>query len=372
MKRLSIIFALILTMATGSASSAMAAQKFSIGFQPYDTISYQVIVNAELGLWKKYVPAGVELEFVPALQGTIVANNMLAGKAVAGYMSVMPATILCSKDKQAEIKMVASLGMSEGTRCSLILVRKDAPELNSPEEVARWLDGKTIAAPKGSASDQYLRRFFEAYNVKPKEYLNQSIEVIATNFRIGKLDAASAWEPTVSRIATDVGDGSVRIVADGRACDNPDLGILVMRKDFMDKNPEVAKGYLRSELEAQRFMMDPANQEAVINMVAKYAAGISKRVLWYSVYGHVPSSSSNKLREWKSFYFGDRELKNIAVVAPFLFQEKVISVPKLQEWVVDDSMAREVFKEAGYTPVLPEAALGNLMGGMPDECPFKE
>ena len=53
------------------------------------------------------------------------------------------------------------------------MVRKDAPEFKSNEEVARWLDGKIIAAPKGSASDQYLRRFFEKYNVKPGEYLNQ-------------------------------------------------------------------------------------------------------------------------------------------------------------------------------------------------------
>ncbi|MFQ8735230.1 MAG: hypothetical protein ACLSAH_03555 [Bilophila wadsworthia] len=65
---------------------------------------------------------------------------MLANKAQVGYMSVMPATILCSKPKQAEIKMVATLGMSKGTRCSLVVVRKDAPEFKSNEEVARWLD----------------------------------------------------------------------------------------------------------------------------------------------------------------------------------------------------------------------------------------
>ena len=372
MKRFSMLVCFMALFVLAGFSFAQAAQKFTIGFQPYDTISYQVIVNAELGLWKKYMPEGVELEFVPALQGTIVANNMLAGKAVAGYMSVMPATILCSKDQQAEIKMVASLGMSEGTRCSLVLVRKDAPEFKSNEEVAAWLNGKVIAAPKGSASDQYLRRFFERYNVKPKEYLNQSIEVIATNFRIGKLDAASAWEPTVSRIASDVGDGSVRIVADGSACDNPDLGILTMRADFIKNHPEAARGYLRSELEAQRFLVDPANQEKVIDMVAKYATGIPKKVLWYSIYGKVPATRENPVREWKSFYFNKKELDNIASVAPFLFQEKVIAVGTLKDWVVDDSLAREVFKEAGYTPVDDEATLGYINGAMAADCPFKD
>ena len=361
--------ALILLLAF--AVPAQAA-KFTIGFQPYDTISYQVIINAELGLWKKYVPAGTEFEFLPALQGTIVANNMLAGKAVVGHMSVMPATILCSKYEQAEIKMVATSGMSEGTRCSLVLVRKDAPAMSTPEEVAKWLNGKVIAAPKGSASDQYLRRFFNKYNVKPKEYLNQSIEVIATNFRIGKLDAASMWEPTLSRVATDVGEGIARIVADGRACNNPDLGIVTMRADFMRDHPEVAKGYMRSELESQRFLMDPANQEKAIEMIAKYATGIPKKVLWYSIYGHVPSNSKEMKREWKSFYFNKRELDNIALSAPFLFSEKVIGIEKLRDGTIDDSLARAVFKEAGYTPVEPDATLGYIIGRPASDCPFKD
>ncbi|MDR2443589.1 MAG: NrtA/SsuA/CpmA family ABC transporter substrate-binding protein [Deltaproteobacteria bacterium] len=365
-------FLLILTLLAMTWSVPALAEKFTIGFQPYDTISYQVIVNAELGLWKKYMPEGTELEFSPALQGTIVANNMLANKAVAGYMSIMPATILASKSDQAEIKIVASLGMSEGTRCSLVLVRHDAPQFKNVEELARWLDGKTIAAPKGSASDQYLRRFFEKYNVKPKEYLNQSIEVIATNFRTGKLDAASAWEPTVSRIADNVGEGYVRIAADGSAADNYDLGILVMRNDFIQNHPEAAKGYLRSELEAQRFLLDPKNQEAVVEMVSKYATGIDKNVLWYSIYGQVPLDRKNPVREWKSFYFNALESKNISEVAPFLYQEKVIAVPNLKDWVVDDSLAREVFSEAGYTPVDDEATLGYIYGKQASESPFKK
>ena len=146
-----------LALSLGLLASPAAAEKFVVGFQPYDTISYQAIVNAELGLWKKYTPAGTEIEFQPALQGTVVANNMLANKAQVGYMSVMPATILCSKPKQAEIKMVATLGMSKGTRCSLVVVRKDAPEFKSNEEVARWLDGKIIAARPTSTSAVSLK-----------------------------------------------------------------------------------------------------------------------------------------------------------------------------------------------------------------------
>jgi NitT/TauT family transport system substrate-binding protein len=369
MKRLKLLVCATILFVVAGVAGAQAAQKFTIGFQPYDTISYQAIVNMEKGLWKQYVPKGVEIVFEPALRGTIIANNMLADKAVAGYMSVMPATILASKVKEAEFKMVASLGMSEGTRCSVVMVRKDAPEFKSTEELARWMDGKIIAAPKGSASDQFMLAFFAKWNVKPKEYLNQSIEVIPAQFRAGNLDAAALWEPTMSRIADDVGEGLVRLVADGRTADNPDLGILIMRRDFIEKHPEVAKGYLRSELEAQRFLVDPKNQEEVIKMVAKHAKDIPLSVLWYSIYGHVPSNSENRVREWKNFYFGDRELANIKAVAPFLHSEKRIDIAELPDWVVDDSIAREVFKEAGHAPVLPDAALGNIIGGLPADVP---
>ncbi len=74
-----------------------AQEKFIVGYQPYDTISYQVSVNQELGLWKKYFPKNVEIEFQPALQGSIIVNNMLAGKQQVGYMSIMPATMAMTK-----------------------------------------------------------------------------------------------------------------------------------------------------------------------------------------------------------------------------------------------------------------------------------
>ena len=41
-----------LALSLGLLASPAAAEKFVVGFQPYDTISYQAIVNAELGLCK--------------------------------------------------------------------------------------------------------------------------------------------------------------------------------------------------------------------------------------------------------------------------------------------------------------------------------
>ena len=94
-------------------------------------------------------------------------------------------------------------------------------------------------------------------------------------------------------------------------------------------------------------------------------------MLWYSIYGLVPSDSSDPVREWKNFYFGDRENANIVEVAPFLFKSKIISMEKLPDGTVDDTLAREVFKEAGYAPASPDAALGVIKGAKAADCPFK-
>lgn len=97
----------------GLLASPAQAEKFVVGFQPYDTISYQAIINAELGLWKKYTPEGTEIEFHPAVQGTVVASNMLADRAQIGYMSIMPAAVLCVRAK-GKVKMVSTTDMSKG------------------------------------------------------------------------------------------------------------------------------------------------------------------------------------------------------------------------------------------------------------------
>jgi ABC-type nitrate/sulfonate/bicarbonate transport systems, periplasmic components len=353
-------------------SGLARAETFTVGYIPYDTISYNVIVNNELGLWKKYLPQGTELQFEAFITGPTLANTMLAGRTHIGYISMMPAVILCSKPDMARIKMAATLGISEGTRSSVLLVRKDAPEFKDYEDLARWLDGKVIASPRGSGSDQFLRRFFAKYNVNPKEYLNQNIEAIATNFRGNKLDAAACWEPTLSRIAADVGEGYARIVADGRSCDNPDVGVLMMRADFMEQHPEVAKGYLKAELEAQRYILNPENQASVIEMVSKYATGIPKRILWYSIFGKVPVKHPDPIREWKNYYFTERERDYVNIVTPFLLEEKVINTATLPEGTIDDALARQVFKESGYTPFSDKAVLGVINGRLASECPFND
>ncbi len=353
----------------GTIVTANAAEqvKIVVGWQPYDTISYQVAIIQELKLWKKYMPEGVEIEFEPALQGAIISNNLIAGKQQIGYMSILPGIMAATKPEQANIRLVASTGYDDGQRCSIIMARKDAPQFASPEEAIQWLNGKTLASPKGSCADQFVRLLMAKKGIKPKEYLNQSLEVIATNFRVNKLDAAALWEPTVSRIGTIVGEGYARIVATGKVINNTDSGTLVMRGDFMDKYPQLAEDYLKAELEAQTYMLDPKNWSNVIEMLSKYATGIPKRILWYSLYGKIPADvGGTEVRAWRTFIWTDELRENIESIYDFLAKEKVIKFAKPLPGTIDDTLAQKVLSEAKL-----KAPLGKIIGQPPDEDPFK-
>lgn len=320
----------------------------TVGYQPYDTISYSAVVIRGLELWKKHLPPGSTVSFEAALQGSIIVNAMLADKQQIGYLGDMPAVVSTTKTKQADVKLVASTGLSAGQRCNVIMVRADAPQFKSPEEAVKWLDGKVLATPRGSCADRFLRQLIELSGIKPKEVLNQSIEVIATNFRAKRLDAAALWEPSVSRIGDFVGEGIAREVITGHMYNMPDGGFIAMRADFTEKQPAIAKAWLETELEAQLYILDLKNWESVADMVRAQTEGITTRMAWYSLFGAVPTArGGSPLRDEKPFTFDARERAHLDTIYAFLHKVNVIDVDKPPAGAIDDSIAVAVAKEKG-------------------------
>src|SRR5437879_1310721 len=162
--------------------------KLVVGYQPYYTQSWSGVVIRGKKFYEKYLPRGSDVEFQIGLQGAIIVNNMLAGKQHIGYMGDMPSIVSTTKQEVADVRLVANLGLAFD-QCNIFLARNDAPRFQDAAQALRWLDGKTVAVPKGSCTDRYAQATFKKLGVNPREYLNQNIEVITSNFRAGKLDA---------------------------------------------------------------------------------------------------------------------------------------------------------------------------------------
>ena len=328
------------------AQGALAGETIVVGYQAYSTEYYsaQVIKNKEL--WKKYLPEGTEVVFENALQGSVIVNALVAGKQHIGYLGDMPSVIATTKTEIAPIKLVANTAFSAGQYCNLLMVRSDAPKFANYEEAVQWLNGKAVATPKGSCAERFLRIVMQKTGVKPAQILNQSLEVIATNFRVGKIDAAVLWEPTASRIGELVGEGVARIVSTGYNFDAYDAGFIAMRSDFVEQHPDLAKGWLKAELEAQLFIMDPANWNEMADIVSQNATGITPKIAWFAEFGGIPAVCGGAPeRDTKPFIFTDAVKKLLDETYVFLHENKIINISKAPEGAIDDSMARQVAAE---------------------------
>src|SRR4029453_16656423 len=100
--------------------------KLVIGHPSHYTAIWTVHVLHGKELWKKYLPAGSSVEYQIGLQGSIIVNNMLAGKQHIGYLGDIPALVSTTKEHVADVRIVATVGLGYD-QCNVLLVSNDAP-----------------------------------------------------------------------------------------------------------------------------------------------------------------------------------------------------------------------------------------------------
>ena len=320
--------------------------KLVIGYQPFYTESWSGVVMRGKKFYEKYLPKGSTVEFSVGLQGAVIVNAMLAGKQHIGYVGDMPAIVSTTKQDVADIRIVSTLGLGTD-QCNIMLARPDAPAFKEPKEALKWLDGKRVAVPAGSCADRFGQAALKKAGVKPATYLNQTIEVITSGFRAGKIEAAVVWEPTASRL---VQEGTAKRIASGHSVGEMDGGFLTMRADLIKQRPDIAKAWLNAELDAQLYLADPKNAMDVAAMAAQQATGFTEKMLWASMYGKNPEAAGGApVRLTLPFILNADAMTLINNAATFLFSIKSINVEKLRPEAVMPDLAAAVLKERGLT-----------------------
>ena len=353
--------ALAAMMVTQSASARVDfgkegdAVNLVIGYQPYYTESWSGVVNNGKSFWKNYLPEGSTAKFEIGLQGSVIVNAMTGEKQHVGYMGDMPAiasTFRNIKERGGtDIRIVAVLGTSK-QQCNVFLVRNDAPEFANGRAAVEWMDGKVTSAPHGACTDRFARLAFQQAGIEPKRYLNQNIEVITTNFRAGKLDAAAIWEPTASKI---VMGGIARRAASGEDFDALDGGFMVMLNDLIEQRPDVHRGWLEAELDAQLFMLDPANADDVASMAEAQTEQIDKAVLKHSLFGGWPAEQGGgEVKVQLDFIVTERVQGLLDDATAFLYSlpKKPAAAATIREGGVVDGVARDLLESRGLSSPL--------------------
>lgn len=346
--------ALVAPAALAEVNFGKPGEKVSlvVGYQPYYTESWSGVVNNGKGFWKKYLPEGSVVEFQVGLQGSVIVNAMTGEKQHIGYMGDMPSiasTFRNIKERGGtDIRIVGVAGTSK-QQCNIFLVRNDAPKFESGVDAVKWMDGKITSAPHGACTDRFARIAFEKAGIKPSRYLNQNIEVITTNFRAGKLDAAAIWEPTATKIEKA---GLARRAASGEDFDTLDGALIVMLNDLIKQRPDVVEAWMEGELDSQLFLADMNNAAEVSKMAEAQTEQIDRKVLWGAMYGSDSAPGSVKLE--LDFIVNDRVNGLLSDATAFLYSlpKRPAAAEKIRDGGVDDSIARKVLEKRGLTSPL--------------------
>lgn len=322
-----------------------------IGYQPYYTESWTGVVNNGKAFWKNHLPAGSTAEFQVGLQGSVIVNAMAGEKQHIGYMGDMPAIASTFKYLPerggTDIRIVAALGTSK-QQCNIFLVKNDAPQFANGMDAVKWMDGKITSAPHGACTDRFAQLAFEKAGIKPAKYLNQNIEVITTNFRAGKLDAAAIWEPTATKMVLA---GIARRAASGEDFDAQDGAFMVMLNDLISQRPDAVMGWLEAELDAQEFVADPANADAIAAMAEAQTEQIDQSVLKASLYDS-PMAGTTKLQ--LDFVISDDAKSLLRDATAFLYslKKKPAAAAQIRPEGVMGQFAERVLEKRGLsTPV---------------------
>src|SRR6185503_1994093 len=300
-----------------------------IGYQPYYTQAWSTVIQKEMKPWEKYLPKGSTVTWEIGLQGAIVGNAMLADKNDIGYMGDMPTIVAISKQNVRELRMVAVLGLAND-QCSVFLSRNEARDFKSPEEAVKWWSGQAM-----------MRK----YNIKPEQYLSQTIEVQTSNFKAGRLDGSIMWEPTASKI---IMEGIAKRIGDTKVIGKLDGGFRAMQHELIKQRPDVVKGWLEAELDANLFWAKPENYMKVVEMAHKNTQGFSKEVLWMSMAGKYPAvMGGGDVRNIMYYGINDDVRNMMREQVAFLHEIKVLPMAELPKELVDSSWTDEILKRRG-------------------------
>jgi NitT/TauT family transport system substrate-binding protein len=365
MRRCSVAFVVAVLIASLAGDAAAQPAKgepvnLGVGYFPSWNGGWSGVVIKKKELWKKYLPAGSSVRWDVVLVGFPVLNGLLANKLQIGYLGDAPAMVATTKRETADLRIVSLHHWSPGNICAIVLVRPDAPDLKTPQEWVKWLNGKTFGvAGRASCGDRFTSFLETRQGVKFSEKLYLGPEVIKTQLQAGKIDAAQQFEPNVSQI---VAQGIAKIAFTGATWNWLEGSALMMRKDFIDKHYEAAKGWVKADLEALRFMLE--NPREVAQMVADELPGWTPPMVMTALAGKFPPhAAAGDVNEILGHPFDDRMQKYFKDAYAFWYEVKAVPSPDVPDGALYAKLLDEAASELGIKlPIGVIRATGEVKG----------
>lgn len=248
-----IIRLISLATATILSSSLVYAGEIRIATQP-SPFSAAVLVAKHKGwLVEELAKTGTRstVKWTSFAAGPPMNESFAAGQQDIGILGDTPAII--GKAAGIDTRIV---GITASGPRSLAVIVPTKSNIRSPKD----LKGKKVAVVKGSYAHHLLVLTLQKGGLTTNdiEFINLSQADIATAITNGNIDAAAVWEPLITRLESQ---GAVRVLADGSGTKKGVL-VIVATSDFVTKNREQAKAFLRAYRRGANFIRENPKEAA--------------------------------------------------------------------------------------------------------------
>ena len=265
--------ALALTACGSGASSddggsSDGAKKISIGYYPGLSTSYMSMVAKDQGIFKKN---GLNVELVQITSGPQQISALLGGSLTIADLPA-PSIVPLMQKNQGAIKVLTG-----GENFTYQLVGQ--PGLESADTKAGFpgtvkaIKGKTVGIIQaGGTIDYFVRGLAKSAGLDPaKDYTLVGSGSAAANvagFRAKKYDVTVAFPEQLSQLGTEGTDyvklaDSLNPETTNHLYDDSLESVLGTKSDWIDDNPDLAKQFCTSMIQARDFIVDPANEDAL-------------------------------------------------------------------------------------------------------------
>jgi NitT/TauT family transport system substrate-binding protein len=332
---------IVVTLVVVSPPRAAAETiRIGIGHQSMCTDTYSGgITVKQRGLLDKHLPragkyAGVKYDVVweDYTSGPPITNQMMAAKLDIGVMGDYPLLVNLARFQETHSLrsvVVSMTGYNMHGSGNSIVVPTDAP-LHRFED----LKGKKVSVPFGSAAHGMLLKALVDRGLGQDFFtvINQSPPVGATSIQERKIDAHADFCPWGELLEFK---GFGRKIFDGSQTSIAYLHGAVIRKDFLDKYPEIVVAYVKAVVEANEWIT--RNPEEATTKQEQWTS-IPKEVLYlyFGRGGFLTLDATIKPRWVEVLRYDATVLQKMGII-------KQVDV----EGSIDDRFVKQAYRELG-------------------------
>lgn len=253
----------------GCGKDSSKNKEVHVGYFNNITHAQALMMKAE-GTLDKSLGDDVSVKWTAFNAGPAEVEALFSGDIDIGYIGPVPAISANVKSK-GDVVIISS-----ATKGGAVLVKRKGSDINSVAD----LDGKTVAIPQiGNTQHLCLLKLLADNNLKP-DTNGGTVKVsavanadVANTMERGDIDAALVPEPWG---ATLLANDAELVLDYNEIFENGeyDVAVVVVRKEFMEENPEIVDKFLEQHEEAtKKVNNDKENSLKTINDELKAATG---------------------------------------------------------------------------------------------------